>query len=86
MYRPFTRIVRVVVLDPTKGTHSVAWMDQIYFGAPPLIKLSKFTKKFTFCLSSDYKLQGVRRICKKHCRPGEGFYILCLIKVLKGDF
>ena len=89
MNQPFLSDVGIVNLHPSKGTHWVAYMNEIYFdsyGCSPPQKLSKFIiKRNGYCLFSEYKIQGLTNkgdcFCGSYC-----LYILYLTKVFGKDF
>ena len=60
---PFSGDVEIVNLHPSKGTHSVAHINQNYFdsfGCSPPQKLSRLiTKRFVTCLFSENKIQSL---------------------------
>ena len=69
----------IVILHLSKGTHWVAYINEIYFdsyGYGPPQKLSKFIiKRIGYCLYSEYKKQGLTSKRYSYCRP----YCLCII-------
>ena len=86
---PFSSDIGIVNLHPPKGTHWVCYINEIYFdsyGCSPPKKLSKFViKRNSYCLYSEYKLQGLTSkrdsYCASYC-----LYIIYLTKVLGIDF
>ena len=58
---PFSTDIGVVNLHPSKGTHWVCYINEIYFdsyGCSPPKKLFKFVKtRNGYCLYSDYQFQ-----------------------------
>ena len=58
---PFESDIGIVNLHPSKGTHWVSYINEIYFdiySCPPPKKLSKFIiKRIGYCLYSEYQIQ-----------------------------
>ena len=86
---PFEFDIGIVNLHPSKGTHSVCYLNEKYFdsyGCSPPRKLSRFIiKQYGLCLYSEYKFQGLTNkrdsYSASYC-----LYILYLTKVLGIDF
>ena len=82
---PFSSDIGIVNLHPSKGTHWVCYINENYFdsyGCSPPKKLSKFViKRNSYCLYSEYKIQGLTSkrdsYCASYC-----LYIIYLTKVL----
>ena len=81
----FQTDVRIVNLQPSKGTHCVCYINENYFdsyGSSPPKKLSKFIiKRNSYCLYSEYQIQKNDSFCASYC-----IYIIYLTKVLGIDF
>ena len=60
-YRPFSSVIGIVRLHPSKGTHWVCYIDEKYFDIYGCVcpkKQIKFTlKRKRYCLYSEYKIQ-----------------------------
>ena len=60
---PFSIVIGFVILHPSKGTHWVVYLNEIYFdsyGCSPNPKISKlFIQREDPCLYSEYKIQGL---------------------------
>ena len=86
---PFSTNIGIVNLHPSKGTHWVLSINEIYFdsyGSDAPKTLSEFIiKRNGYCLYSEYKIQGLTNkrdsYCASYC-----LYILHLIKVIGIDF
>ena len=82
---PFKSGIGIVNLHPSKGSHWVCYINEIYFDSYGVVcpkKLSKFNKKRNgYCLYSKYQSQKNDSFCASCC-----LYILYLIKVLSNDF
>ena len=86
---PFSSNNGIVNLHPSKGTHWVVYMNENYFdsyGCVPPKKLSKFViERNSYCLYSEYKIQGLTSkrdsYCASYC-----LYIIHLTKSLGVDF
>ena len=86
---PFEFDIGIVNLHPSKGTHWVCYINESYFdsyGFSPPKKLSKFIiKRNSYCLYSEYKIQGLTSkrdsYCASYC-----LFIIYLTKVLGIDF
>ena len=86
---PFSSDIGIVSLHPSKGTHWVVYIKEIYFdnyGCSPPQKLSKFIiKRNGHCFYSEYKIQGLTSkrdfYCASYC-----LYIIYLTKVIGIDF
>ena len=82
---PFKCDIGIVNLHPSKGTHWVCYINEIYFegyGCVCPTKLSKFIiKRNGFCLISEYQIQKNDCFCASYC-----LYRLYLTKVLSIDF
>ena len=86
---PISSDIGIVNLHPSKGTHWVCYINEKYFdsnGCSPPNKLSKFIiKRKSYCLYSEYKIQGLTSkrdsYCASYC-----LYIIYLTKVLGIDF
>ena len=82
---PFKPEIGIVNLHPSKGTHWVCYINEIFFLSyvcvPPK-RLSKFIiKRNGYCLYSEYQRQKNDSFCASYC-----FYIIYLTKVLGTDF
>ena len=81
----FSSDIGIVNFHPTNGTHSVRYVNEIFFdsyGCSPPKKLSKFfIKRNGNCLYSEYQIQKNDSFCASYC-----IYILYLTKVLEIDF
>ena len=72
---PFESDIGIVNLHPSKGTHSVVYINENYFdsyGCDPPQKPSKFIRKRKgFCSYSGYKIQGLTSkrdsFCASYC-------------------
>ena len=88
-YSPFISDIGLVSLHPSKGTHWVCCINEIYFDSYGCVspeKLSEFiTQRKGYCLFSEYKIQGLTSKrdcnCASYC-----LYIVCLTKVMGIDF
>ena len=86
---PFESDIGIVNLHPSKGSHWVCYINENYsdsYGCSPPKKLSKFViKRNSYCLYSDYKIQGLTSkrdsYCASYC-----LYLIYLTKVLGIDF
>ena len=86
---PFSSDIGVVNLHPSEGTHWVCYINENFFdsyGCSPPKKLSKFDiKRNSYCLYSEYKIQGLTSkrdsYCASYC-----LYIIYLTNVLGIDF
>ena len=86
---PFESDIVIANLHPSKGTHWVVYISEIYFdsyGCAPPQKLSKFIiKRKGYCLYSEYKIHGLTSkrdsYCGSYC-----LYIIYLTKVLGIDY
>ena len=82
---PFSTDIGLVNLHPTKGTHWVVYINEIYFdsyGCVPPKKLSKYIiKRKGYGLYSEYQIQKIDSFSASFC-----LYILYLTKVLGIDF
>ena len=82
---PFSSDIGIVNLHPSKGSHWVCYIIEIYFdsyGCSPPKKLSKFIiKRNGFCLYSEYLIQKNDSFRASYC-----LYILYLTKVIGIDF
>ena len=87
--RTFESDIGVVNLHPSKGTHSVCFINENYFDTYVCVcpkKLSKFIiKRYGYCLHSEYKIQVLTSkrdsYCASYC-----LYMLYLTKVISIDF
>ena len=81
----FESDIGIVNLHPSKGTHWVCYINEIYFdsyGCSPPKKLSKFIRKRNrFCFYSEYQIQKNDSFYASYC-----LYIIYLTKVLGIDF
>ena len=83
--RPFSNDSGIVNLHPSKGTHWVCYINEIYFdsyGWSPPQKLSNFIiKRNGYCFYSEHKIQNLTRkkdsYCASYC-----LYVIYLTKVL----
>ena len=70
---PFEYDIGFANLNPSKGTHCVAYIYQNYFdsyGCSPPQKLSRFNiKQNGYCLYSKYKIQGLANKRDSYCAP-----------------
>ena len=86
---PFESDIGIVNLHPSKGTHWVCYINENYFdsyGCSPPKKLSKFViKRNSYCLYSEYKIQGLTSKRDSYC-ASNCLYIIYLTKVLCIDF
>ena len=82
---PFESDIGIVNLYPSKGTHWVCFINEIYFDSYGCVcpkKLSKFIiKRNGHCLYSEYHIQTNDSFCESYC-----LYIIYLVKVLGIDF
>ena len=82
---PFESDIGFVNLHPSKGTHWVCYINEIYFDSYGCVspkKLSKFIiKRNGYCLYSEYQIQKIDSYCASYC-----LYIIYLTKVLGIDF
>ena len=78
---PLSSDIGIVNLHPSKGTHWVCYINEIYFdshGCVPPKKLSKFIiKRNGFCLYSEYKIQQNISFCSRFW-----LYIIYLTKII----
>ena len=73
--KPFQSEIGIIKLHPSKGTHWVCYINEIYFDSYGWVcpkKLSKFNiKQNGLCLSSEYKIQylTIKRdsYCASYC-------------------
>ena len=83
--RPFESDIGIVNLHPSKGTHWVVYINEIYFDSYGIVcpkKLAKFIiKRNGCCLYSEYQIQKKDSYCASYC-----LYIIYLTKVLGIDF
>ena len=81
----FESNIGIVNLHPSKGTHWVCYINEIYFdiyGCSPPKKLSKFIiKRNGYRLYLDYQIQKSDSFCASYC-----LYIIYLTKLLGIDF
>ena len=81
----FSTDIGIVNLHPSKGTHWVCYINEIYFDSYGCVcpkKLSKFIiKRNGYCLYSEYQIQKNDSYCASYC-----LYIIYLTKVLGIDF
>ena len=81
----FKSNIGIVNLHPSKGTHWVCYIDEIYFDSYGCVcpkKLSKFIRKRNgYCLYSEYQIQKRDSYCASYC-----LYIIYPTKVLGVDF
>ena len=82
---PFESDIGIVNLHPSKGSHWVCYINEIYFDSYGCVspkKLSKFIiKRNGYCLYSEYQIQKNDSYCASYC-----LYIIYLTKVLGFDF
>ena len=82
---PFSSDIGLVNLHPSKGTHWICYINEIYFdsyGCVPPRKLYKFIiKRIGYCLYSECQIQKNDSFCASY-----GLYIIYLTKVLGIDF
>ena len=82
---PFESDIGIVNLHPSRGTHSVCYINENYFDSYGCVcskKLSKFIiKRNGYCLYSEYQIQKNDSYCASYC-----LYIIYLTKVLGIDF
>ena len=82
---PFSSDIGIVNLHPSKGTHSVCYINENYFDSYGCVcpkKLSKFIiKRNGYCLYSEYQIQKNDSFCASYC-----LYKIYLTKVLGIDF
>ena len=82
---PFSSVIGIVNLHPSKGTHWVCYINENYFDSYGCVcpkKFSKFNiKRNGYCLYSEYQIQKNDSFCATYC-----LYIIYLTKVLKTDF
>ena len=82
---PLLNDIAIVNLLPSKGTHWVCYINEIYFdsyGVVCLKKLSKFIiKRNGHCLHSEHQIQKNDNYCASYC-----LYIIYLVEVLRLDF
>ena len=68
---PFESDVGIINIHPSKGTHWVSYLNEIYLdshGCAPPKKLSKFiTKRNGYCLYSEYQIQKNDSLCASYC-------------------
>ena len=80
---PFSSDIGIVNLHPSKRTHWVCYINEIYFdsyGCVPPRKLSKIDiKRNGHCLYSEYKKQGLTNILDSYY----AFYCLYIIYLTK---
>ena len=76
---PFSSVIGIVNLHPSKGTHWVCYINGNYFdsyGCSPPKKLSQFfIKQNGFCLYSENQIQKNDSFCLSYC-----LYIIYLTK------
>ena len=81
----FESDIGIVNLHPSKGTHWVFYINEIYFDSYGVVcpkKLSKIViKRNGFCLYSEYQIQKIDSFCASYC-----LYIFYLTKVLGFEF
>ena len=81
----FKSDIGVVNLHPSKGSHCVCYLNEIYFDSYGVVcpkKLSKFIIKRTgYCLYSKYQIQKNDSFCASYC-----LYKVYLTRVLDIDF
>ena len=81
---PFSTVIGIVILNPSKGTHWVCYINENYFdsyGCSPPKKLSKFIiKQNGYCLFSEYKIQGLTNKRDSYCSSYR-LYTIYLTKV-----
>ena len=86
---PFSSDIGIANLHPSKRTHWVCYIYENYFdsyGCSPPKKLSKFViKRNSYCLYSEYKIQGLTSKRDSYC-PSYCLYIIYLTKILGIDF
>ena len=82
---PFSIDIGIVNLHPSKGTHWVCYINEIYFDSYGVVcpkKLSKIIEKRNgYCLYSEYQIQKNDSFCSSFC-----LYVFYLTKVLGVDF
>ena len=86
---PFSSNIGIFNLHPSKGAHWVCYINENCFdsyGCSPPKKLFKFViKRNSYCLYSEYKIQGLTSkrdsYCASYC-----LYIIYLTKLLGIDF
>ena len=82
---PFSSDIGIVNLHPSKGTHWVCYINEIYFDSYGCVcpkKLSKFIiKRNGYCLYSEYQIQKNDSYCASYC-----LYIVYLTKAVGIDF
>ena len=82
---PFKSDIGIVNLHPSKGSHWVVYINEIYFdsyGCAPPKKLSKFIiKRNGYCLYSEYQIQKNDSYCASYC-----LCIIYLTKIVGIDF
>ena len=78
---PFSSDIGIVNLHPSKGTHWVCYLNDIYFDSYGCVcrkRLSKFIiKRYGYCLYSEHQIQKNDTFCASYC-----LYIIYLTKVL----
>ena len=81
----FSSDIGIVNLHPSKGTHWVCFISEIYFDSYGCVcpkKLSKFIiKRNGYCLYSENQIQKKDSYCASFC-----LYVIYLTKVLGIDF
>ena len=81
----FSSDIGIVNLHPSKGTHWVCYISEIYFDSYGCVcpkKLSKFIiQRNGYCLYSEYQFQKNDSFCASYC-----LYLIYLTKVLGIDF
>ena len=82
---PFSSDIGIVNLHPSKGSHWVCHINEIFFYSYGCVcprKLSKFIiKRNGYCLHSEYQIQKKDSFCASYC-----LYINYLTKMLGIDF
>ena len=81
----FKSNIGIVNLHPSKGTHWVCYINEIYFDSYGIVcpkKLSKFIiKQNGYCLYSEYQIQENDSFFASYC-----LYIIYLTKIVGIDF
>ena len=71
----------IINLHPTKGTHWVCFMNQVYFDSygcpPPQNILSHIKSNYKKCIYSEYQIQKHDKLCASYC-----LYVLYLYHFL----
>ena len=82
---PFESNIGIVNLHPSKGTHSVCYINENYFDSYGCVspkKLSKINiRRNGYCLYSEYQIQKNDIFCASYC-----LYIIYLTKIVGIDF